>query len=213
MLVGEHGHAEDQGVDAGEHAAGRAQHAGDLGDHRLGGQVHGQRAVVGDDAVRAAVGQERQPRGVGDHRENPALLAGGTTPQDPPALLSSSGGTHPPGPPSGGTHPPRPPLGGAAGPSMRPWSAWGGIQDPQDRMAGPGGQFGGGRARARHVDEQVPPRRQPLGQLGARHCLMELPVNGKLITLRRGDRAGRMLHGPRTPDSALLPPGAAVAGA
>src|SRR5271157_3837497 len=41
-----------------------------------------------------------------------ALLAGGTTPQDPPAPLS--GGTHPPGPPLGETHPPRPPLGGAS---------------------------------------------------------------------------------------------------
>src|SRR2546430_10804181 len=30
MLVGEHGHAEHQRVDAGEHPAGRAQHAGDL---------------------------------------------------------------------------------------------------------------------------------------------------------------------------------------
>jgi len=35
-----------------------------------------------------------------------ALLAGGATPQDPPA----PGGTHPPRPPLGGTHPPRPPL-------------------------------------------------------------------------------------------------------
>ncbi len=35
-----------------------------------------------------------------------ALLAGGTTPPDPP----DPGGTHPPRPPLGGTHPPRPPL-------------------------------------------------------------------------------------------------------
>jgi hypothetical protein len=56
MLVGEHGHAEHQRVDAGEHPAGRAQHAGDLGHHRLGGQVHRQRPVLGQDAVRAAVG-------------------------------------------------------------------------------------------------------------------------------------------------------------
>jgi DNA-binding Lrp family transcriptional regulator len=41
-----------------------------------------------------------------------ALLAGGTTPQDPPA----PGGTHPPSPPLGGTHPPRPPLGGPKAP-------------------------------------------------------------------------------------------------
>src|SRR5260370_19171973 len=38
-----------------------------------------------------------------------ALLAGGTTPQDPPA--------------PGGTHPPRPPLGGTSGPPL----AWSGI--------------------------------------------------------------------------------------
>jgi exopolyphosphatase/guanosine-5'-triphosphate,3'-diphosphate pyrophosphatase len=38
-----------------------------------------------------------------------AVLAGGTTPQDPP----DPGGTHPPRPPLGGTYPPRPPLGGA----------------------------------------------------------------------------------------------------
>jgi len=45
----------------------------------------------------------------------PALLAGGTTPQDPPALLA--GGTTPQDPPApGGTHPPRPPLGGTSGP-------------------------------------------------------------------------------------------------
>ena len=62
MLVGQHGHAEHQGVDAGEHPSARPQHAGDLGDHRLGGQVHGQRPVIGDDAIRAAVSQERQPR-------------------------------------------------------------------------------------------------------------------------------------------------------
>ncbi len=62
MLVGEHGHAEHQGVDAGEHPAGRAQHAGDLGDHRLGGQVHGQRPVICDDPIGAAVAQEGQPR-------------------------------------------------------------------------------------------------------------------------------------------------------
>ena len=41
-----------------------------------------------------------------------ALLAGGTTPLDPPA----PGGTHPPRPPLGGTHPPRLPLGGPRAP-------------------------------------------------------------------------------------------------
>ena len=39
----------------------------------------------------------------GDPPEPPALLAGGTTPQDPPA----PGGTHPPRPPLGGTSPPK----------------------------------------------------------------------------------------------------------
>ncbi len=62
MLVGEHGHAEHQGVDAGEHPSARPQYAGDLGDHRLGRQVYGQRPVVGDDAIRAAVSQEGQLR-------------------------------------------------------------------------------------------------------------------------------------------------------
>ena len=62
ILVGEHGHAEHQGVDAGEHPSARPQHTGDLGDHRLGDQVHGQRPVVGDDAIRAAVAQEGQSR-------------------------------------------------------------------------------------------------------------------------------------------------------
>src|SRR5271166_393704 len=49
-----------------------------------------------------------------------ALLAGGTTPQDPPDLLA--GGTTPPDPPApGGTHPPRPPLGGI-NPPRAPWA-------------------------------------------------------------------------------------------
>ena len=39
-----------------------------------------------------------------------AVLAAGTTPQDPPAPSSSSGGTHPSGPPLGGTSPPDPGL-------------------------------------------------------------------------------------------------------
>jgi hypothetical protein len=61
MLVGEHGHAEHQRVDAGQYPSRRAQHAGDLGHHRLGGQAHRQRPVVRQDAVRARVGQEAQP--------------------------------------------------------------------------------------------------------------------------------------------------------
>ncbi len=42
------------------------------------------------------------------------VLAGGTTPPDPPAAFP--GETHPPRPPLGETHPPRPPLGGASPP-------------------------------------------------------------------------------------------------
>jgi hypothetical protein len=59
VLVGQHGHAEHQRIDAGDHPSRRAQHPGDLGDHRLGGQVHRQRPVVRDDPVRALVAQER----------------------------------------------------------------------------------------------------------------------------------------------------------
>jgi aspartate kinase len=44
-----------------------------------------------------------------DVAEESTLLAGGTTPPDPPA----PGGTSPPRPPLGGTSPPRPPLGGS----------------------------------------------------------------------------------------------------
>ena len=47
-----------------------------------------------------------------------AVLAGGTTPQDPPAFLP--GGTHPPGPPSGEMPSPQTPLaGGRAAPRRR----------------------------------------------------------------------------------------------
>jgi DNA helicase-2/ATP-dependent DNA helicase PcrA len=48
-----------------------------------------------------------------------ALLAGGTTPQDPP----DSGGNHPPRPPLGGNHPPGPPLGGTSPPDQAPGQA------------------------------------------------------------------------------------------
>src|SRR5271157_2940861 len=57
-----------------------------------------------------------------------AVLAGGTTPQAPPA----PGGTHPPRPPLGGTHPPRPPLGGTHPP--RP--PLGGTHPPRPPLGG-----------------------------------------------------------------------------
>jgi ATP-dependent DNA helicase DinG len=49
-----------------------------------------------------ARGDDRRILGGNDPPQTPALLAGGTTPQDPPA--------------PGGTRPPRPPLGGTSGP-------------------------------------------------------------------------------------------------
>jgi hypothetical protein len=58
MLLGEQGHAEGERVHAGEHLPARAQHPRDLRHKLLGGQVPGQRAVLSDDAVRAAVGEE-----------------------------------------------------------------------------------------------------------------------------------------------------------
>jgi len=62
-----------------------------------------------------------------DPPEPPALLAGGTTPQDPPA----PGGNHPPRPPLGGTSgPPGPagrPLGGTSPPGVPEPLAWKGI--------------------------------------------------------------------------------------
>ena len=50
------------------------------------------------------------------------VLAGGTTPPDPPAAFP--GETHPPRPPLGETHPPRPPLGGASPPGAPCGGSW-----------------------------------------------------------------------------------------
>lgn len=72
MLLGEHGHAEGERVHAGEHLPARAQYPRDLGYERLGGQVPRQRAVLGDDAVRAAVGEELEPPAVGGHHAHRA---------------------------------------------------------------------------------------------------------------------------------------------
>jgi hypothetical protein len=73
VLLGEHRHAEGERVHAGEHLPARAQHPGDLGHEGLSGQVPRQRAVLGDDAVRAAVGEELQPEAVGcDGTQPPA---------------------------------------------------------------------------------------------------------------------------------------------
>lgn len=68
VLLGQHRHAEGERVHAGEHLPARAQHPGDLGHERLRGQVPRQRAVLGDDAVRAAVGEELEPPAVGGYR-------------------------------------------------------------------------------------------------------------------------------------------------
>jgi len=218
MLVGEHRHAEHQGVDTGQHPPGRAQDARDLGDHRLGGQVRGQGTVLGDDVIGAAVGQEGQPGGIGDHRVFP--LASGAPPSSPsaftappcssgrlrrrallaPSSLLSPGSTGAPlarrGSP-GGT--------GASwlagvwllGPGGGAPLARGGVVDhAQDFVAGQRGEFRGWRARSRDVHDRVPPAGQPGHQLGPRHGVVKLPVSRKMFSIRRGDGGGRMVHGP-----------------
>ena len=77
VLLGEDGHAEDQGVHAGEQFAARPEHPRDLGGEVLGHQLPGQGAVLGDDPVRAAVGEERQAARLGHHRGDPAAGSGG----------------------------------------------------------------------------------------------------------------------------------------
>ncbi|HEY7260719.1 MAG TPA: hypothetical protein VH589_04450 [Trebonia sp.] len=72
VLFGEQRHAEGERVHAGQHLPAGAQHARDLGNERLGGQVPRQRAVLGDHAVRAAVGEEVKPAAVGGHGAQPA---------------------------------------------------------------------------------------------------------------------------------------------
>ena len=57
---------------------------------------------------------------VGKPVELTVLPRGDDPPQTPPALPSSPGGTHPPGPPLGETHPPGPPLGEASRPPKPP---------------------------------------------------------------------------------------------
>lgn len=72
MLLGEHGHAEGERVHAGEHLPAGAQHARDIRHERLRGQVPRQRAVFGDHAVRAAVGEEVEPAAIGGYGAQPA---------------------------------------------------------------------------------------------------------------------------------------------
>jgi hypothetical protein len=72
VLFGEQRHAERERVHAGEHLPAGAQHPRDLGDERFGGQVPRQRAVFGDHAVRAAVGEEFEVAAVGGYRAQPA---------------------------------------------------------------------------------------------------------------------------------------------
>jgi hypothetical protein len=67
VLLGEHGHPEGQRVDAGEHLPAGPEHARDLGDQLLGGQPQGQRPLLGDHAVGAAVRQELEAGAVGGH--------------------------------------------------------------------------------------------------------------------------------------------------
>ena len=122
----------------------------------------------------------------------PPLRRRGGRPPRAPRGPRSWGETVPPKTPSA---PSAPPSGGYRGRISQ-------VQYPQHRVAGLGGQFGPGPARARDVDEEVPAGRQPLRQLGPRHRVVELPIDRELVSVRRGDRAGRMLHGRWTPDSA-----------
>jgi len=72
MPFGQHGHAQDQRVHAGEQLTPGPQHPRDLRGEVLRHEVPGQCAVLGDHAVRAAVGEERQAAGLGHHRGDPA---------------------------------------------------------------------------------------------------------------------------------------------
>jgi hypothetical protein len=72
VLFREQRHAEGERVHAGEHLAARPEHARDLGDELFGGQPQGQRPLLGDHAVGAAVGEELQAGSVGGHRGQPA---------------------------------------------------------------------------------------------------------------------------------------------
>ena len=55
-------------VHAHEQIAARPEHPRDLGGEVLGHQVPGQGAVLGDDPVRAAVGEEREAARLGKYR-------------------------------------------------------------------------------------------------------------------------------------------------
>src|SRR5207344_1196896 len=126
------------------------------------------------------------------------LPRGERSPPDSPCSAFRGDDPPRPPPPPGAPPPPHPPpREGLPAPPNPPGPAGAGIQDPQYRVAGVGGQFGARAARARDIDQQVPASGQPLGQLGARHRFVELPVGRELTGVRRGDRAGRMLHGPR----------------
>ena len=75
VLLGQHRHPEHQRVHAGEHLPAGTEHARDLGHHVLGRQLQGQRAVLGDHTVGAAVGKELQARSFGRHRAEAMLAA------------------------------------------------------------------------------------------------------------------------------------------
>ncbi|MGH3251341.1 MAG: hypothetical protein ACRDOI_34750 [Trebonia sp.] len=72
MLLGEDRHAEGERVHAGEHLPAGTQHAGDLGDKIFCRQPQGKRALLGDHAVGAAVGEELEAGPVGGHGAEPA---------------------------------------------------------------------------------------------------------------------------------------------
>jgi len=132
VLLGEHGHAEGERVHAGEHLPAWAQYPRDLGYQRLGGQVPRQRAVLGDDPVRAAVREELKPPAVGGHRAQHAA-ARCARPRCGRRRRGRLGGRR---------------LGA-------------GSDDAQHGVAGAGGHFRGCRSGTGYVDDASLPAGQP----------------------------------------------------
>jgi len=76
VLLGQHRHAEHQRVHAGQHLPAGTEHPRDLGHDVLGRQPQRERAVLGDHAVGAAVGQELEAGRVRRHRGEAVFTVG-----------------------------------------------------------------------------------------------------------------------------------------
>jgi hypothetical protein len=146
VLLGQRRHPEHERVHAGEHLTAGAEHARDLGDHVLGGQPQRERAILGDHAVGAAVGEELEPGPVGRHGGEAAtggkwgLLA--VCASGPPGGMGGRGEWGA-GAPHAGSLPPI--SGGHRGVVPRGRYS---VDHAQHIVAGVGGQLGGARARA-----------------------------------------------------------------